>query len=50
MMIDKILTWLGVQIPALFTKYGWQASLIVIVVAVVLALGAAFVLRQLGVL
>lgn len=49
-MIDKVLNWFGVQIPALFAKYGWQASLAVIVVIVLLALGTVVVLRYLGVI
>lgn len=49
-MIGKILTWLGVQVPALFTKFGWQAALIVIATVILLALGAVVVLRNLGVM
>lgn len=47
---DRILKFFGTNLPLLFTKYGWQASLIVIVVVVALALGAVVVLRQIGVL
>ena len=46
--MDKILSWLGEQVPALFKEYGWQASLAVIASVTLLALLVMVVAKLVG--
>ena len=48
-MLDRILTWLGEQLPQFVKEHGWQAALIVTSVLVGLALLFIVTLRFLEV-